>query len=82
MSALVALLAPLFKAFWSAYFEAYRNAQFVHIEKVTDADKADLARFKQKLLNDGVDGPDDWVPGTESLAGLQKTPPDRQPGGG
>lgn len=77
MTGLVAILAPLFKAFWQAYFDAYQNAQFTHIEKVTDADKADLEKFKSKLLSDGVAGPDDWLPGTESLAGLHKTAPDR-----
>lgn len=82
MGSLVSILAPLFKAFWQAYFEAYQNAQFTHVEKVTDEDKRELELFKAKLRRDGVAGPDEWVPGTESVTGLHKTPPDSQSSGG
>jgi hypothetical protein len=74
---LAAILAPLFKAFWSAYFEAYQNAQFTHVEKMTDEDKAELEKFKRKLRDDGVAGPDDWMPGTKSITGLHETTSDR-----
>ena len=77
MTGLAEFLAPLFEAFWSAFFKAYRDSKLAQIEKVTPDDLSDVAKFKQIADRDGVPGPDDWLPGTESVARLHKTAPDK-----
>jgi hypothetical protein len=62
LNPLVAILRPIFDAFFQAAFAAWRESQRATIEPVTEADRAELEKLREIVRARPPAGPDGVQP--------------------
>ncbi len=66
MNPLVAILRPIFDAFFAAAFAAWREHQRAQVEPVTETDRAELEKIRALVRDHPPVGPDDGVHATRA----------------